>query len=220
MRSGKSLVKRWKTAGTGVAVLMILRALDAADVWPQEPNDPRLDEEISKQDRIYQKRGDDVPRGYVTNRGLTNYAELLPAGFCAALGKLGSSDRWLDIGAGSGQAILDYYAAEAGAASGEKCVGPGAKARAVAMSIEERQTDNWRERAASLGGDRIRYLTGKRLRQYSTEELGKFQIITDVFGGFTYTEDLSQFVDKVLSLLKVGGAFYTLLPGVHRECQG
>lgn len=217
MRAGKSLVKRWKTAGTGVAVLMILRALDAADVWPQEPNEPRLDEEISKQDKIYQRRGSDVPRGYVTNRGLTNYAELLPAGFCAALGKLGSSDRWLDIGAGSGQAILDYYAPEAGAASGEKCAGPGAKARAVAMSIEERQTDKWRERAASLGSDRIRYLTGKRLRQYSIEELGKFQIITDVFGGFTYTEDLSQFVDKVLSLLEVGGAFYTLLPGVHLE---
>ena len=89
MRAGKSLVKRWKTAGTGVAVLMILRALDAADVWPQEPNEPRLDEEISKQDKIYQRRGSDVPRGYVTNRGLTNYAELLPAGFCAALGKLG-----------------------------------------------------------------------------------------------------------------------------------
>jgi SAM-dependent methyltransferase len=217
MRLGKSLVKRWKSAGTGVAVLMILRALDAADVWPQEPNEARLDEEISKQDKIYQRRGADVPRGYVTNRGLTNYAELLPAGFCAALGKLGSSDRWLDIGAGSGQAILDYHMSEAGAASGEKCVGPGAKARAVAISIEERQTDKWRERAASLGGDRIRYLTGKRLRQYSPEELGKFQIITDVFGGFTYTEDLSQFVDKVLSLLEVGGGFYTLLPGVHLE---
>jgi len=217
MRSGKSLVKRWKTAGTGVAVLMILRALDAADLWPQEPNEPRLDEEISKQDKIYQRRGADVPRGYITNRGLSAYAELLPTGFCAALSRLGGSDRWLDIGAGSGQAILDYYAPEGDASSGEKCARLGAKARAVAMSIEERQTDKWRERAASLGGDRIRYLTGKRLRQYSLEELGTFQIITDVFGGFSYTEDLSQFVDKVLSLLEVGGGFYTLGPGVHLE---
>ena len=38
-----------------------------------------------------------------------------------------------------------------------------------------------------------------------------------MFGGFTYTEDLSQFVDKVLSLLEVGGGFYTLVPGVHLE---
>ena len=48
-------------------------------------------------------------------------------------------------------------------------------------------------------------------------ELGKFQIITDVFGGFSYTEDLSQFVDKVLSLLEVGGGFYTLVQSVHLE---
>ena len=85
------------------------------------------------------------------------------------------------------------------------------------MSIEDRRTDRWRDRAASLGDDRIRYLSGKRLRDYSPEELGKFQIITDVFGGFSYTEDLSRFVDKVLSLLEVGGAFYTLVPGVHLE---
>ena len=38
-----------------------------------------------------------------------------------------------------------------------------------------------------------------------------------MFGGFTYTEDLSRFVDKVLSLLEVGGGFYTLVPGVHLE---
>ena len=49
------------------------------------------------------------------------------------------------------------------------------------------------------------------------EELGKFQIITDVFGGFTYTEDLSRFVEQVLRLLEVGGGFYTLVPGVHLE---
>jgi len=45
----------------------------------------------------------------------------------------------------------------------------------------------------------------------------KFQLISDVYGGFSYTEDLSQFVAKVLSFLEVGGAFYTLVPGVHLE---
>ena len=90
-------------------------------------------------------------------------------------------------------------------------------ARAVAMSIEDRRTDKWRELAASLGDGRIRYVSGKRLSQYSAEELGTFKIITDVFGGFSYTENLSRFVDKVLSLLEVGGAFYTLVPGVHLE---
>jgi SAM-dependent methyltransferase len=218
MRSVKSSVKGWRTAATRLAVLMVivLQALGLPAVWPQELAEPRLDEEITKQEKIFQRRGADVPSGYITNRGLLDYAELLPTGFCDALGRLGSSDRWLDIGAGDGQAILDFYAPEGVVPSAEKCARPGGKARAVAMSIEDRRTDKWRERAASLG-ERIRYLTGKSLRHYSVEELGKFQIITDVFGGFTYTADLSQFVDKVLSLLEVGGGFYTLVPGVHLE---
>jgi len=93
--------------------------------------------------------------------------------------RLGSSDRWLDIGAGQGQAILDYYAPEDHTAPAQKC-GRSA-AGAVALSIEDRRTDKWREQAA-ISGDRLRYLTGKRLRQYSADELGKFQIITDVYG--------------------------------------
>jgi SAM-dependent methyltransferase len=200
-----------------VLIVIVVQALGLGAGWPQEPAEPRLDEEIAKQEKIFQRRGADVPRGYVTGRRLSDYAELLPTGFCDALGRLGSSDRWLDIGAGAGQAILDYYSPEGDAPSGEKCARPGDKARAVAMSIEDRRTDKWQQQAASLGDDRIRYLSGKRLRQYSREELGTFQIITDVFGGFTYTEDLSGFVERVLRLLEVGGGFYTLVPGVHLE---
>ena len=217
MRSVKLSVKGWKTAGTGVAVLIVLQVFGLGAVWAQELAEPRLDEEIAKQEKIFQKRGADVPSGYITNRGLSDYAELLPTGFCDALGRLGSSDRWLEIGAGAAQAILDYYAPEGDPPSGEKCARSVSKARAVAMSIEDRRTDKWREQAANLGDDRLRYLTGKSLRHYSVEELGKFQIITDVFGGFTYTADLSRFVEKVLSLLEVGGVFYTLVPGVHLE---
>jgi len=218
MRSVKSSVQGWQTAGARLAVLIIIvQALGLRAGWSQEPAQPRLEEEFTKQEKIYRSRGADVPRGYVINRGLSDYAELLPSGFCDALGRLGSSDRWLDIGAGAGQAILDYYAPEDAAAPAEKCDRSGNKARAVAISIEDRRTDKWREQAAKLGNDRIRYLSGKRLRDYSPEELGKFQIITDVFGGFSYTEDLSRFVNKVVSLLEIGGVFYTLVPGVHLE---
>ena len=99
----------------------------------------------------------------------------------------------------------------------ENCVQLAGRARSVAMSIEDRRTDKWQQQAASLGDDRIRYLSGKGLRHYSREDLGKFQIITDVYGGFSYTEDLSQFLEKVLSLLETGGVFYTLVQGVHLE---
>jgi SAM-dependent methyltransferase len=218
MRTVNSFVPGWQAAGARLAVLIvILQALGLRAGWSQEPVQPRINEEFLEQEKIYRSRGTDGRRVYTTDRGLSRYAELLPSGFCDALGRLGSSDRWLDVGAGEGQAILDYYAPQDATAAAEKCRGSGPRARAVAISIEDRRKDNWKQHAARLGDDRIRYLSGKRLRQYSPEELGKFQIITDVYGGFSYTEDLSQFVDRVLRLLEVGGSFYTLATGVHLE---
>jgi SAM-dependent methyltransferase len=216
MRSVKSSGRGWKTAGTLLAVLIVLQAFGRGAGWPQEPAPTRLDEEIAKQEKIYRSRGADVPSGYVTGRALSDYAALLPSGFCDALGRLGNSDRWLDIGAGDGQAILDYYGLEDDAAPVETCARSFSKARAVAMSIEDRRTDKWQQHAA-IFGDRIRYLSGKRLRHYSGEELGKFQIISDVYGGFSYSEDLSQFLEKVLSLLEVDGVFYTMVQSVRLE---
>jgi hypothetical protein len=219
MPSVKSSVKGWKAALACLAIPIVIvvqpLGLGAAEI--QEPVQPRINEEFKKQEKIFRKRGADVPGGYTTNRGLSDHAELLPTGFCDALGSLGSSDRWLDIGAGEGQAILDYYAPQSDAASAEKCGGSGPWACAVAISIEDRRTDKWQQQVARLGDDRLRYLSGKRLGDYTPGELGKFQIITDVYGGFTYSQNLSRFLERALSLLEIGGAFYTLVPRVHLE---
>lgn len=217
MCSAITLIKKRTAVATGFAVLIIVLALTAGVGRPQESAQSRVDEELGKQERIYRSRGAEVPRGYVTGRRLSDYLELLPSGFCDSLGTLGSSNRWLDIGAGSGQAILDYYATQDNSASGKICAGAAGKVQAVAMSIEDRRTDSWQQQASSLGDDRIRYFYGKRLREYSPEELGRFQIITDVYGGFSYTEDLSVFLEKTLGLLDVGGVFYTLVQSVHLE---
>lgn len=196
------------------AIAIVLLALTGAG-RAQQPAPAPIDEEIAKQQKIFDSRGADVPEGYITGRSLSSYLQFLP-GFCGSLAALGSSDRWLDIGAGAGQAILDYYAAESDSA-GKMCSGEGGKVRAVALSIEDRRTDKWHRRAASLGGGRLEYLAGRRLRQYAPEELGKFQIITDVFGGFSYTDDLSGFMERALRLLETGGVFYTLLQSVRLE---
>jgi len=217
MRLVGSSMRRGQAAGIGLVVLIAIQALGSETGRSQETPRPRIEEEFAKQEKIYRSRGADVPSGYVTNRTLADYLELLPSGFCDALGTLGSSDRWLDIGAGSGQAILDYYASTGEAAQDQICSGAGGKVRAVAMSIEDRRTERWQREAANNGDGRIRYLSGKRLRQYAPEELGKFQIMTDVFGGFSYTEDLSGFVERALRLLDTGGAFYTLVQSVHLE---
>src|SRR6202008_197515 len=46
---------------------------------------------------------------------------------------------------------------------------------------------------------------------------GKFRMITDVYGGFSYTDNLSVFTEKVLGLLDLNGDFYSLLMSVHLE---
>src|SRR4026207_2131023 len=116
-------------------IVIFLHALGLGTVRAQDLAPPRLDEEFRKQEKIYRSQGADVPSGYVIGRGLSDYAGLVPSGFCDAPSRLGSLDRWLDIGAGDGQAILDYYGGVDDAAPAENCARLGAKARAVAMSI-------------------------------------------------------------------------------------
>ena len=147
----KSSVKAWKTTGARLALVTVMAVQSLGAGWVQEPIQPRIDEEFGKQEKIYRRRG---AGSYTTNRGLSNYAELLPTGFCDGLGRLGGSDRWLDIGAGEGQAVLDYYAPRDDATAPEKCGGSGAKASAVAISIEDRRTEKWKQQAAILGEDR------------------------------------------------------------------
>jgi len=207
--------RRQPTAMQLVALIALQVCL--GPVCAQNANPPQWAEETEKQENVYRSRGTDVPGGYVTGRTLAKYVELLPSGFSSALGNLGPTARWLDIGAGEGRAILDYHAPDFDSKQSPKRTRRGGKAQAVALSVEDRRTDLWRRRAAKLGADRIRYLSGKRLRDYTLAELGKFQLITDVYGGFSYTNDLSTFVEKVLDFLDLDGGFYTMVQSVHLQ---
>jgi hypothetical protein len=172
--------------------------------------------ELSKQSEIYGSRGANVPEGYVTGRSLLAYVLALPEPFKQSLAALGPNDRWLDVGAGEGRAIVDYVTSKYHAV----VRGPereSDKAKAVAISIEDRRTTQWHETAASLPPNQIQYLVGKRLREYSAQELGHFQLITDVLGAFSYTRELTRFIEKSMSLLTVNGSLYTLLQDVHSE---
>ena len=196
-----------------LAIAATVQMTHVTPAGAQDRAQPQFQEELKKQESIYRSQGEQVPGGYIVTRGLAKYVGLLPSGFEGALKELGSGDRWLDIGAGSGQAILDYYATQDELRNED--LARRRKAGAVAISIEDRRTALWAERLAAIGGNRIQYLVGKRLRNYSLEELGKFQLITDVYGGFSYTDELSVFTQKVLDLLEVGGSFYSLLQSVR-----
>ena len=172
-----------------------------------------FENEASKQTAIYQSRGVDVPHGYVIDRSLLSYAFALPAEFRRTLASLSSGDRWLDIGAGEGRAVLDYQTSQYDAL----LRGRGGKAKAVALSIEDRRKPRWHETAAALAPDQIRYLAGRRFREYSSAELGQFQLITDVVGAFSYTRYLSSFMQQALELLQPNGTLYTVLQDVRAE---
>jgi SAM-dependent methyltransferase len=179
--------------------------------------DAAFKEELSKQESIYRDKAEGYAEGYVTDRTLADYISALPADFDRTLSRLGAQDRWLDIGAGMGQAILDYYSPGYDLSHPEAARPHSRKAHSVAMSIEDRRTAFWNQAESRLAPGQIRYVYNKRLREYGTGDLGQFQIITDVIGGFSYATDLSLFMEKVLSLLTPDGTFYTVLQDVRSE---
>jgi len=188
-------------------VLIALPFLGAHASGAELPGSPGFSEETSKQTGIYKSRGDAVPAGYVIDRSLLSYAYTLSPEFQSSLANLGATDRWLDIGAGEGRAILDYCTSKYSAMHKHE----------AAISIEDRRTIHWHRTAADLEPGQIRYLFGKRLREYSLDELGNFQIITDVMGGFSYAQHLSLFMEKTLAFLELNGSFYTVLQDVRSE---
>lgn len=192
-------------------------ALWPSTAHPQGPVGPAIEKEVSKQEAIYRSRGENVPDGYVVDRSLLAYASYLSSGFGRSLANLGPKDRWLDIGAGEGKAVLDYYTPRYDSMNPEGRERRGKKAQAVAMSIEDRRTPRWHETAARLEANQITYLSGRRLREYSLEELGRFQLISDFTGGFSYTRELSVFMERVLGALDLNGMLYTMLLDVLPE---
>lgn len=158
-----------------------------------------------------------MPEGYVIGRSLLSYKFILSSEFNRALADLGPKDRWLDIGAGEGRAILDYCTSKYDVMLSQGAERRGKKARAIAISIEDRRTPHWYKTAESLEAEQIQYKFGRRLREYSSEELGQFQVITDVLGGFSYAQNLSLFMEKTLGFLELNGSFYTLLQDVRSE---
>ena len=204
----RNTIIRRLTAGFLSFAVLALPALAAA---------PAFDLESSRQQSIYHAREEARPEGYVIDRGLAAYALALMPGFEQTVERLGPAERWLDIGAGRAQAMIDYHTPAA-----ESEESPRApfrrKAATVAMSIEDRRTEAWYRAAAGVEPERMRYLFNKPLRDFTTGELGgSFQLISDVIGGFSYTDDLTRFMEKVLEVLALNGSFYTVHQDVMSE---
>ncbi len=201
--------------GTRIALVILLQLLCAWPIAAEQTAALKFTDELSKQERIYRDEDELARDGYVVDRSLASYAMTLSSEFDCTLTKLGPNDRWLDIGAGQGKAVLDYYGWRFDVMHKAEAKQNASKAKAVAISIEDRRTAFWHETAATLQPDQIRYLCDKRFGEYSAAELGQFNIITDVFGGFSYTDDLSLFMEKALAVLQPNGSLYTVMQDVH-----
>ncbi len=197
--------------------LLCLAGLWSGMARSQSPAPSVFGAEMSKQDAIYRSTGRDVPTGYSINRSLEEYARGLSDEFERSLAALNPTERWLDVGAGTGQAILDYYAASPELQHPEAIKRWGKKANTVALSMEDRRTAAWHQAVAGLESKQLQYVFGKPLRDYTRDEIGRFQLITDVLGGFSYTDNLSRYMEKVLDFLEIGGNFFGVLQDVDTE---
>jgi hypothetical protein len=151
----------------------------------------RKQEEIKRTDERIQK-GD-----YHTGRDGHEYERYLGPEFARKKRELTENQRWLDAGAGQGKAVLDHaYNADG--------------ASVVGISVEDRRLPLLDRMIRERGADRVNYLAGKKLEQYDKSELGEFDLISDVYGAFSYAQQLDDVVEKVGELLKVGGSYYTL----------
>lgn len=198
-------------------ILAAAAALIAPAAYAQTKDSTRLDLEKSRQQSIYHGRGELRPEGYTIDRTLNSYGDALGPTFERALASLGPNDRWLDIGAGRGQAVLDYYSLSYDKLNFEGRERRGKKASTVAMSIEDRRTEDWNHTAARLEPKQLQYLFGKRMGEHTPDELGRFQLISDVIGGFSYTDNLAVFMEAVLSVMTVNSTFHTVLQDVRSE---
>jgi hypothetical protein len=201
----------------GLGLILLLQGFCITAAWSAAGPTPAFGEEVQKQKEIYDSKGARTPDGYVIDRSLLSYAHLLPAEFFKSLSKLGPQDRWLDIGAGEGRAVIDYATARYDAMRPPELRDIEGRARCVAISIEDRRNARWYNATADLEPRKIEYLHGRTFGDYSADELGQFQVITDVIGAFSYTQSITRFMEKALNMLAVNGSIYTVLQDVGWE---
>lgn len=139
--------------------------------------------------------------GYIVNRDLNEYssAYLLGDGFAAELKRLNSGQHWIDVGAGKAEAAIDYLSA-------------GGPAQVTALSVEPYDTPRLKE-ALRRNRLRFRYLSGRVIEDYAMNELGHADIISDVYGAFSYAPHIDKVLIKFSELLRKDGKIFIALNG-------
>lgn len=137
---------------------------------------------------------------FTVDRGLSQYENHFPfktaRGVKVTLASLPKKSVWFDMGAGKGHALVDGLKLNSNlTAIGVSYVRPG---KSADLNI-------YGERAGYLEGDYVENMMDLgRLKPY----LGRVNVITDVYGPFSYTNDVPRLLQTYLDLLETDGVLF------------
>lgn len=152
-------------------------------------------------------------------RLLEHYKYLLGDDFRKKLASLNTPEHhWIDSGAGLGYATGEYVKSEEGSRTHVTAI-----SRYVPLLKREYLGGigwfpiKYIRKIESETQGRLRFLSGKPFEKISNAEIGKADLITDLLGTFSYSEDPSTVLQKYLDLLKPDGELYLYLGNGSRS---
>lgn len=138
-------------------------------------------------------------------RDLRAYVRNLGAAFEKALQGLGPEQTWLDAGAGKGFAMLQYYK---GSIYADRQVEfDPSKARLIALNAKTPEDARGVEELGVLPRDRFQYVEDY-VEKINPGKIGQVDLITDVFGPFSYSTDIKTILEKYWAILKENGDLF------------
>lgn len=110
-----------------------------------------------------------------------------------------NNDVWIDVGGGELYAQADFLTG---------AFAQGHAAIAGAVSVVDPDTDGFRQHHAMLSQqfpERFFYMSGRRIEDVPKDELPPANIVSDLFGALSFTENVDVTLQRELDALKVGG---------------
>lgn len=141
---------------------------------------------------------------YNRTRDADGYARMLGDTLLDDINSLGPNTHWLESGAGAAIAMQQF--ADGAWIDHQIIKARSDRLTALAFNRPESREIEILSQMRPLG--QFRYLQGKYLEEYSFEEIGATDLITDVYGPFSYSADLDNVLRKYLELLNIGGKVY------------
>lgn len=131
---------------------------------------------------------------FVTGRNLSDYRQGFHNDFTTSLQSLKANETWIDLGAGKGNAAIDYL---------KETTEPRLRANVLLIAYK---LDRWF--GIPKFNSKLSVIEGKLFEEIPSVQLPRATLITDFFGVLSYTRDLSRSLSLVFDRLEIGGELY------------